>query len=203
MVQLDPDRLTPSCKMLKYRNVGFMCRVTDVPARLRACEINIEYSPFVLLYWQSCSIFRKLGSAISRSSARSAVRTSRLLSARCRILGLQRSARSAERREVISHPRSFGAISRTNSVANRCDQWWSDGRNEASNSAGTGGLGGEDARADANEVDTGHCRRDHSGRSSGAGPGYKPPFTSSHRCGVRKREPGANDSGSSGPIVRW
>jgi hypothetical protein len=142
----------------------------------------------------SCSTFRKLGSAISRSAASTAVKTSRHQWARCRIPGLPRSVHSAERREAIFHLRSFAAVSRTNSLANRCDQWCSDGRNEASNSAGTGSLGGEDARADANEIDTGHCRRYHSGRSSGAGSGYKPPFSSSHLRGVRECKPGADDS---------
>ena len=115
---------------------------------------------------------------------------------------MPRSVRSAERREAIFHPRSFGASSQTNLAPNRCDPWCSDGRNEASNRTGAGGLGGEDAGRDANEVDPGHCRRDHSGRSSGEGSGYKPPFSSSHRCRVRKREPGANDFGSSGEIVK-
>jgi hypothetical protein len=77
------------------------------------------------------------------------------------------------------------------------------GRDEASHYARAGGLGGANARADENEVDTGHCRHDHSGRSSGPRPGYTPPFTSSHRRGHRQREPGANDFGSSGQTVRW
>ena len=83
----------------------------------------------------------------------------------------------------------------------RCGPRCTDGRNEASHCAGAGGLGGANARADANEVDTGHCRRDHCGRSSGAGPGYQPAVSSSDGCGVREREPGANDLGSRGPTV--
>ena len=168
---------------------------------LQRCTIT--FSPFILLYWHSCLSFRQLGSAISQFAARNAVKTSRRRLARCRIPGLPHSVHFAARRGTIFHPRSFEGSSRTDLVLSPCDQWCTDGRNEASHCAGAGGLGGEDARADANEVDTGHCRRDHSGRSPGAGPGYKPPFSSSHSCGVREREPGANDFGSSGPIVRW
>ena len=130
------------------------------------------------------------------------MRTSPLQEAPCRIPGLPPSARSAGRKETTFHPRFSKEISRTNLVPNRCAQWCSDGRNEASNCARAGGLGGANARADANEVDTGHCRRDHSGRSPRARPGYKPPFSSSHRRGLRQREPGADDFGSSGPTVR-
>jgi hypothetical protein len=137
---------------------------------LRSEEIHIESSLFVLLYWHSCSIFRGLGSAISRSAARSAVKTSRQRWARSRIPGLPRSVHSAERREATYRPRYFAANSRTNLAPNPRDPWCSDGRNEAGNSTGTGGLGGSNARADAHEVDTRDCRCDHCGRSLGAGP---------------------------------
>ena len=41
------------------------------------------------------------------------------------------------------------------------------------------------------------------GHPSGAGPGHKPSVSSPHRCGIRKRELGANDLGSCRPTVRW
>jgi hypothetical protein len=162
----------------------------------------ITVSPSIRLHWYSCSTFRKLGTATSQSAARSAGRTSPHRLAPCRIRGLPRSAHSAERREAIFHPRYFRANSHTDLVPNRCAQWGSDGRNEASNRARAGGRGGANARADAHEVNTGHCRRNYCGRSSGPRLGYKPTFTSSHRRRVRKREPGTRDFGSSGPTAR-
>lgn len=165
--------------------------------------IHIESSPFVPLYCHSCSVFRQVDSAISQSAARNAVKTSRRPLAPCRTPGLPHSVRFAARRGTIFPPRFFEASSRSDLVLNRCDLWCTDGRDETSHCARAGGLGGANAGADANEVDSGHCCSDHRGRSLGAGRRYKPPFSPAHSRGLGQREPSADDFGSGGPTVRW
>lgn len=136
-----------------------------------------------------------------QSAARNMARTSRHRSKPCQIPGLPRGARFAERRETIFHPRSFGANSRTSLAPNRYGRWCTDGRNEAGDCTRAGGVGGEDARADANEIDSGHCRRNHCGRSISPRSGHQPTVSQTQGGGERKHQFGEDDSRPSGPTV--
>ena len=120
------------------------------------------------------------------------------------LIASQRPLSREKNRTTTFHPRLSNQVFRTYLVPKRCDPRSIDGRDSASHYQGASGLGGAKAKADANEIEAGHCRGDHCGRSSGARPGHNPPFSSSPRRGFRQRGPGTNEFGSSGPTVkRW
>ena len=124
--ELRPPVATFHLKPNGMNQINSFCALVE-SAKALFSEIHIELSPFVLLYWSSCSTFRKLGSAISRSAARNAVKTSRRRLARCRIPGLPHSVHFAARRGTIFPLRSFEGSSRTDLVLSPCDQWCTDG----------------------------------------------------------------------------